>query len=152
MGFLGIGPLEFMVIFGVAMFFVGPKRLAEGVRVGRRYYTDLKRYRDELTSLVSEAIDAEDLKKDLEQMKKDAWDDGVTEQLASIDKDLTLDQGDLDIMRSVPAERSNRTSSRAKPVDRGDGTIDGQSVPSIGLEPGSASTARRPEPESGGSL
>lgn len=142
MSFLGIGPLEFLLIFAVAMFFVGPKRLAEGVRNGRKYYTELKRHRDELTSLVTEAIDAEELKKDYEQTRKDVWDEEATEELRGIEKDLTLDQGDLEIMRPVP---NTRTASRPKPVDRGDGRVNGQDVPSIGLRPGGSSTASEPE-------
>ena len=142
MNFLGVGGLEFLLIFGVAMFFLGPKRLAAGVRTGRKYYTELKRYRQELTSLVTEAIDAEELKKDLEQTKKDAWDEGLTQEIAGIEQDLTLDQGDLDIMRSVQADR---TTSRAKAVDRGDGKVNGSAVPSMDLESGGSSPA--PEPE-----
>ena len=144
MNFLGVGGLEFLVIFAVAMFFLGPKRLAEGVRTGRKYYTELKRYRQELTSLVTEAIDAEELKKDLEEMKRDAWDEDLTKEIAGIEQDLTLDQGDLDIMRSVPADR---TSSKAKAIDRGDGTVNGKPVPSIGLESGGTDAARKPEPD-----
>lgn len=141
MSFLGIGGWEFLLIFAVAMFLLGPKRLAEGVRSGRKYYTEFKRYRDELTSLVSEAIDAEDLKKEMAQVKKDAWDDGASKEIAGIEKDLTLDQGDLDVMRSVPVDR---TSSRAKPINRGDGKVAGKEVPSMGLEPGDSSPTRSP--------
>lgn len=146
MNFLGVGGLEFLLIFAVAMFFLGPKRLAEGVRTGRKYYTELKRYRQELTSLVTEAIDAEDLKKDLEQMKKDAWDDDTTKQITDIEKDLKLDQYELEIMRSVPIDQ---TSSKAKAVDRGDGKVDGTAVPSIDLESGGSRSTSQPtaEPE-----
>lgn len=150
MGFLGVGGLEFLVIFGVAMFFLGPKRLAEGVRTGRKYYTELKRYRTELTNMVSEAIDADELKKDLEQIKKNAWDEDVTKDIAEIEQDLTLDQYELDIMRSVPTAR---TSSRVKALNRGDGTIGGDVVPSLDLQPGGSSTSPVPEtnPEGTGS-
>jgi Sec-independent protein translocase protein TatA len=142
MNFFGIDGLEFLLLFGVAMFFLGPKRLAEGVRTGRKYYTELKRYRQELASLVTEAIDAEELKKDMEQVKKDAWDERVTQEIAGIEQDLTLDQGDLDIMRSVQADR---TTSKAKAMDRGDGKVGGSAVPSMDLESGGSSPA--PEPE-----
>jgi Sec-independent protein translocase protein TatA len=130
--FFGVGGLEFLVIFGVALFLVGPKRLAEGIRTGRKYYTELKRYRDELTSLVTEAIDADELKKDLERTKRDVWDDSLTREITGIGNGLALDQGDLDLMGPVPVAR---TSSRAKPLDRGDGTVNGEDIPSMGLEP-----------------
>ena len=142
MSFFGIGGLEFLVIFGVALFFLGPKRLAHGVRTGRKYYTELKRYRDELTSLVSEAIDADELKKDLERTTRDAWDDTITHEIVSISNDMTLDQGDGDAPGPVPVAR---TTSKARPVNRGDGTIGGAEIPSMGLEPG----AGKPAPGAG---
>lgn len=143
MNFLGVGGLEFLLIFGVAMFFLGPKRLAEGVRTGRKYYTELKRYRQELTSLVTEAIDAEDLKKELEETKREMWDEGLTEEIKGLEKDLALDQGDmnipeLDITRSVPNVPS---SSKPKAIDRGDGKVEGEQVPSLELSPGDSSPA-----------
>lgn len=143
MNFLGIGGLEFLLIFAVAMFFLGPKRLAEGVRTGRKYYTELRRYRQELTSLVTEAIDAEELKKELEDTKREMWDEGTSKEIKALEKDLAIDQGDLDvpeldITRSVP---STRSSSRPKLIDRGDGKVDGEDVPSIGIRPGGSSPA-----------
>lgn len=143
MNFLGIGGLEFLLIFGVALFFVGPKRLAEGVRTGRKYYTELRRYRQELTSLVTEAIDAEDLKKELEETKREMWDEGLTREIAGLEKDLALDQGDLnvpelDITRPIPNDRS---SSRPRPIDRGDGKVAGEDVPSLGLKPSDSSSS-----------
>jgi Sec-independent protein translocase protein TatA len=142
LNFLGIGGLEFLLIFGVAMFFLGPRRLAEGVRTGRKYYTELRRYRTEMTSLVVEALDAEELKKDLEQLKKDAWDEDVTKEIEGIGSDLALDQGELDIMPSEPVTRS---TTKPDLLNRGDGTINGQSVPSMGLKSG-ASNPAPPEP------
>ncbi len=154
MNFLGIGGLEFLLIFGVAMFFVGPKRLAEGVRNGRKYYTELRRYRQELTSLVSEAIDADELKKDFEETKREAWDEAATKELSGIKEDLTIDQGaleipELNITRPVAHERS---TSSPKPVDRGDGKINGENVPSLGLGSGDpGSTQQPPDVERSGS-
>jgi Sec-independent protein translocase protein TatA len=131
MSFLGIGGLEFLLIFAIALFVVGPKRLAEGVRAGRKVYTELKRQREELTSLVSEALEVEDLKKDL---KRSVGDADVRREVEAVKKDLTLDQGDLDIGSAVrPVAHS--TSSRSRPIQRGDGRIGGQEVPPIDLGP-----------------
>jgi Sec-independent protein translocase protein TatA len=143
MSFFGIGGLEFLVIFGIALFVVGPRRLAEGVRTGRKYYTELKRQREELTSLVSEALEVEELKKDLKQGVGDV---DVRREVEAVKKDLTLDQGDLDIGSAVrPVAHS--TSSRSRPVQRGDGRIDGQEVPTIDL----GADARPPGGAAGGS-
>lgn len=141
--FLGIGGLEFLLIFGVALFFVGPKRLADGVRSGRKYYTELRRYRQELTSLVTEAIDAEELKKDLEETRKAAWDEETSKEMARLQRDATLDQGDLDIpeldiTRPVP---NTRSSSKPTPANRGDGKVGGEHVPSMGLDSGDSTEA-----------
>jgi Sec-independent protein translocase protein TatA len=143
MSFFGIGGLEFLVIFGIALFVVGPRRLAEGVRTGRKYYTELKRQREELTSLVSEALEVEELKKDLKQGVGDV---DVRREVEAVKKDLTLDQGDLDIGSAVrPVAHS--TLSRSRPVQRGDGRIDGQEVPTIDL----GADARPPGSAAGGS-
>ena len=143
MNFLGIGGLEFLLIFAVGMFFLGPKRMAEGVRTGRKYYRELRRHRMELTSMVSEALDAEELKKDLEQTKKDMWDESASKSLKGIEKDLALDQDDLtipelDITRSVPAERN---SSRPKATQRGEGKIAGEEIPRLDLSAGPPTSA-----------
>ena len=142
MSFFGIGPLEFLLIFGVAMFIVGPKRLAEGVRSGRKYYTELKRYREELTGLVTEAIDAEDMKRQYEETKRDVWDEEATKEIKGIQTDLTLDQGELDFTGSVP--KSNSTS-KPRRINRGDGKVAGEDIPSMGIESGGSS----PAPETG---
>jgi Sec-independent protein translocase protein TatA len=130
MSFLGIGGFEFVAIFAIALFIVGPKRLAEGVRNGRKYYTELKRYRDELSALVTEAIDADELKKDFEETKREVLDEKAMAEVKGVSEDIArLDQmDDLDIMtgRSVP-----RSATRARPVQRGDGKVDGQQVPEI---------------------
>ncbi len=152
MGFLGIGGLEFLLIFGVAMFFLGPKRMAQGVKTARKYYTELRRYRQELTSLVNEAIDADELKKDLERTKREVWDEGAKPQIEGVRAELAIDQRDvtipeLDITRPVPEDR---LSSRPKPVDRGDGKVEGEWVPSITLveeqQPDTPEQSEQPEP------
>ena len=139
MGFLGIGPLEFLLIFGVAMFFLGPRRLAEGVKVGRRYYTELKRYRTELTELVNEAIDAEDLRRDLEDVRRDTA--LVAEEVDVLRREIAIDQGELNEMMSIP---SAPTVSKADLVKRGDGKIDGEEIPDMGLEAGKSRPAPGP--------
>ena len=62
MTFFGLGGFEVMVIAAIALFVLGPKRLLDGIRDGRRMYSDLKRQRDALQSMITEAIDMEDLK------------------------------------------------------------------------------------------
>lgn len=154
MNFLGIGGLEFLLIFGVAMFFLGPKRLAEGVRTGRKYYTELRRYRQELTSLVTEALDAEELKKELEETKRDMWDEGAQKQIEGLGEDLSLDQGDLDIPELDIARPVPKTSLSSKPklIDRGDGKVEGEDVPTLGLQAdGSSSVPEAPRPRQPGS-
>ncbi len=136
MGFLGIGGLEFLLIFAVAMFFLGPKRLAEGVKAGRKYYTELRRYRNEMTSLVKEAIDADDLKKEFEETKREVWDEGAKADIEGVQKEFVLDKTDLeipelDITRPVPTEN---LTSRPRSEDRGDGKVDGEYVPSISVK------------------
>ena len=85
MSFFGLGGLEVLLIGAIALFVLGPKRLLEGIRDGRKMYTDLKRQRDALQSLITEAIDLEDL-------KEQVGIDDIKESVQSLEDDLKLDQ------------------------------------------------------------
>ena len=63
MTIFGIGGFEVLLIGAIALFVLGPKRLLGGIREGRRVYTDLKRQRDTLQTLVTDAIDLQEIKK-----------------------------------------------------------------------------------------
>ncbi len=133
LNFLGIGGLEFLLIFGVAMFFLGPRRLAEGVRSGRKYYREIRKYRAELTGMVKEAIDADELKKEYEETKRDIWDESATRGIKGLEKDLSID-GDsldipeLDITKPVPNESTEAPSSSKK--SSGPSSSEGSAKPS----------------------
>ena len=47
MNFLGIGGLELVVVFLVALLVVGPVRLVQGAKTARKYMTELRRQREE---------------------------------------------------------------------------------------------------------
>ncbi|NQW20736.1 MAG: hypothetical protein HQ477_08445 [Chloroflexi bacterium] len=96
MSFFGLGGFEIMVIGAIALFVLGPKRLLEGIRDGRKIYTDLKRQRDALQSLITEAIDLEDLKKQIGV-------DDIKESVKSIEDDLKLDPVSEDIQKANTA-------------------------------------------------
>jgi Sec-independent protein translocase protein TatA len=109
MTFFGMGGFEILLIGAIALFVLGPKRLLEGIREGRKFYSDLKRQRDALQSMITEAIDLEDLKKQVDV-------DGIAEGVKSLEGELALDQVaddvravSADVERSVPRDwRSSR--------------------------------------------
>ena len=111
MNFFGIGGLEFLVIGAVAMLFVGPKRLLEGIREARKVYSELRRQRAELQSMITEAIDLDEIKKQVDAgtMLKDVED--LKEDLA-IDQTIEDVKNAADINKgSVPRNnRQNRPS------------------------------------------
>lgn len=90
MSFFGLGGFEVLLIGAIALFVLGPKRLLEGIRDGRKMYSDLKHQRDALQSLITEAIDLEDLKKQVDA-------GGLKESLKSLEEDLALDQVAADV-------------------------------------------------------
>jgi len=94
MSFFGLGGFELLLIGAIALFVLGPKRLLEGIREGRKIYTDLKRQRDALQTLITEAIDLEDLKKQVDL-------DGLTDTVKSLESDLALDQVADDVLKSA---------------------------------------------------
>ena len=109
MTIFGIGGFEVLLIGAIALFVLGPKRLLGGIREGRRVYTDLKRQRDALQSLITEAIDLEDIKKQVNV-------DEVKDSVASLKNELAIDQLDEDGLMSgsssVPRKRQlNRANT-----------------------------------------
>ena len=85
MNFFGLGGFEVLLVGAIALFVLGPKRLLEGIRDGRKVYSDLKRQRDALESLITEAIDLEDL-------KEQVGIDDIKESVKTLEDDLKLDQ------------------------------------------------------------
>ncbi len=100
MSFFGLGGFEVLVIGAIALFVLGPKRLLEGIREGRKIYTDLKRQRVALQALITEAIDLEDLKKQVDL-------DGLGESVKTLESDLALDQVTDDVRKSVGFSNSS---------------------------------------------
>ncbi|MEX0762991.1 MAG: twin-arginine translocase TatA/TatE family subunit [Dehalococcoidia bacterium] len=112
MNFMGIGSMELAIIGLVALFVVGPKRLAEGVRSFRSVMTELRRQRDDLTSMVKEAIDVDDLKK---EVKRQIDVDGIKKGLdkEGLESSLRLDQEEVDPRPRSRARPGGYTSRRA---------------------------------------
>jgi len=101
MTIFGIGGFEVLLIGAIALFVLGPKRLLDGIRQGRRVYTDLKRQRDALQSLVTEAID-------LEEIKKQVSVDEIKDSAASLENELALDQLNEDVQQSLSSSVSRK--------------------------------------------
>ena len=121
MTIFGIGGFEVLLIGAIALFVLGPKRLLDGIRQGRRVYTDLKRQRDALQSLVTEAID-------LEEIKKQVSVDEIKDSAASLENELALDQLNEDVQQSLNSSVSRKrqltwsdtSAEEERPDDRPD--------------------------------
>ena len=121
MTIFGIGGFEVLLIGAIALFVLGPKRLLDGIRQGRRVYTDLKRQRDALQSLVTEAID-------LEEIKKQVSVDEIKDSAASLENELALDQLNEDVQKSLSSSVSRKrqlswsdtSTEEERPDDRPD--------------------------------
>lgn len=81
MNFLGIGGLELVVVMLIALFVVGPVRLVQGARTARKYMTEIRRQREELTQMIEEAADIEGVKEALDQ-------DGIVGEIRDIKSEL----------------------------------------------------------------
>ena len=114
MSFFGLGGFEVLLIGAIALFVLGPKRLLEGIRDGRKMYTDLKRQRDALQSLITEAIDLDDIKASVQSLEDDLKLDQVGEELRkaneAVDKSIPRDwkssrppvQVDSEVRNAIP--------------------------------------------------
>ena len=123
MTIFGIGGFEVLLIGAIALFILGPKRFLDGIRQGRRVYTDLKRQRDALQSLVTEAID-------LEEIKKQVSVDEIKDSAASLENELALDQLNEDVQKplssSVPRKRQLSWSDTSIEEESRDDRLDSQ--------------------------
>jgi len=109
MNFFGIGGLEFLLLGAVALFVLGPKRLLEGIREGRRLYSNLRRQRAELQSMITEAIDLEEIKKQIDS-------EGLAKEAAALREDLALDQIAEDVKNA--ADINSGSVSRSRQLNR----------------------------------
>lgn len=82
MNFLGIGGIELVVVFLVALLVVGPVRLVQGAKTARKYMTELRRQREELTQMVEEAVDMEGIRERLDQ-------DGLLDEVRDLSSELS---------------------------------------------------------------
>ncbi len=60
MNFMGIGPMEIMVVAILAFFLLGPKKMAEAGKTFGKVLRELREQRDEFTSLIMESTDISD--------------------------------------------------------------------------------------------
>ncbi|MCH8230576.1 MAG: hypothetical protein IIA53_09635 [Chloroflexi bacterium] len=109
MNFFGIGGLEFLLLGAIALFVLGPKRLLEGIREGRRLYSNLRRQRAELQSMITEAIDLEEIKKQVDS-------EGLAKEAAALQEDLALDQIAEDVKNA--ADINSGSVSRSRQLNR----------------------------------
>ena len=109
MNFFGIGGLEFLLLGAIALFVLGPKRLLEGIREGRRLYSNLRRQRAELQSMITEAIDLEEIKKQVDS-------EGLAKEAAALQEDLALDQVAEDVKNA--ADINSGSVSRSRQLNR----------------------------------
>lgn len=140
MSFFGMGGFEVLLIGAVALFVLGPKRLLEGIREARRVYSDLKRQRDALQSMITEAIDLEDLKKQIDT-------DSLTKDVKALTDELTDDVKSVIDVGGGPVSRTkqlNRPPIAVDPEVRAaipdlnlSGTAGGDTEDPEGTKPGS---------------
>ena len=109
MNIFGIGGLEFLLLGAIALFVLGPKRLLEGIREGRRLYSNLKRQRAELQSMITEAIDLEEIKKEIDS-------EGLVKDAKNLQEDLALDQVAEDVKNA--ADINSGSVSRGRQLNR----------------------------------
>lgn len=91
MNLFGIGGFELIVIFLVGLFIVGPDKLLILIRKTKLIYTEFKKKRDELISVVEESMDIEDEGvKELKNIKEslDSISEDASTKLKQIKKDL----------------------------------------------------------------
>ncbi len=108
MNFLGIGGLELVVVFLVALLVVGPVRLVQGAKTARKYMTELRRQREELTQMVEEAVDLEDIRERLDQ-------DGLLDEVRDLSSELNDFREDAQSLATDAADFKSLARSVVRP-------------------------------------
>ena len=137
MTFFGIGGFEFLVIGAIALFVLGPRRLLEGIREGRRIYSDLKRQREVLQSMLTEAVDLDELKSQVDV-------DSLSEDAKALKEQLALDQiseGEASLEDLVIGPVSRTRQLRESPV-KDDLDAAGETISSSGTNDRDERSAR----------
>ena len=60
MNFLGVGPMELVIVAVLAYFLLGPKKMGEAGKSIGKILRELRAQRDEFTSMLMESVDLED--------------------------------------------------------------------------------------------
>ena len=60
MNFLGVGPMELVIVATLAYFLLGPKKMGEAGKTIGKILRELREQRDEFTSMLMESVDIED--------------------------------------------------------------------------------------------
>ena len=108
MNLFGIGGLELIVVFLVALLVVGPVRLVQGARMARKYLTELRRQREELTQMVEEAVDMDGIRERLDQ-------DGILEDVRDLTSELGQIQEDARSITTDAADFKSLARSVVRP-------------------------------------
>ena len=109
MNLFGIGGLELIVVFLVALLVVGPVRLVEGARLARKYMTELRRQREELTQMVEEAVDMEGIRERLDQ-------DGILDDVRDLSSELNEIREDARNITTDAADFKSLARSVVRPT------------------------------------
>ena len=138
MNFLGIGGLELIVVFLVALLVVGPVRLVQGAKTARKYMTELRRQREELTQMVEEAVDLEDIRERLDQ-------DGVLDEVRDLSSELNDFREDAQSLATDAADFKTLARSVVRPS--GYSKTDSEVTASTERDATSPEEAPEPAPE-----
>ena len=109
MNFFGIGGLELIVVFLVALLVVGPVKLVEGARLARKYMTELRRQREDLTQMVEEAVDMEGIRERLDQ-------DGILDDVRDLSAELNEIREDARNITTDAADFKSLARSVVRPT------------------------------------
>ncbi len=94
MNIFGIGGFELLIIIAVATLIIGPRRVTEMLRDARKVYSELKRQRENLTSMVSEEMA-------IEELRKESGINEVSEAAAVVREELALPKNELGELQTV---------------------------------------------------
>ncbi len=127
MNFLGIGGFELIIIAGIALFLLGPKKMIETSRNAGKLIRELKAERDKFTNMIMSEFDVEDDKPARSSDGSPATGSATAPEVTSETPVGAVsrprgrmqglaDEGNSDVPKDDPAETSEEDDDPGKPA------------------------------------
>jgi TatA/E family protein of Tat protein translocase len=112
MSFLGMGPLEILLILILGFLFFGPEKLPQVAAKAGKLYRSFRKATFDLSKSITSEVDSEGktLKEDLSEISKSFSKDLLSEQNAEKDRQDDSNNGSMEVQEETISSGESRTN------------------------------------------